>query len=97
MDDSHLKAHFRLAKCLFELSWVDEALDCLTLFKSKFPDYATSQTCEALEKDIRAAVFAKTEQGGDCLFTVVLLYAVIILISAIVFLVRNSRCSCNAM
>lgn len=64
MDDSHLKAHFRLAKCLFELSWVDEALDCLTLFKSKFPDYATSQTCEALEKDIRAAVFAKTEQGG---------------------------------
>lgn len=62
VDDSHLKAHFRLAKCLFELSWVEEALDCLTLFKSKFPDYATSQTCEALEKDIRAAIFAKTEQ-----------------------------------
>lgn len=63
LDDSHIKAHFRLAKCLFELSWPEEALDCLQFFKSRFPDYAASPNCEALEKDIRAAIFSKTEHG----------------------------------
>lgn len=63
LDDSHIKAHFRLAKCLFELSWPEEALDCLQFFKSRFPDYAASPNCEALEKEIRAAIFSKTEHG----------------------------------
>lgn len=66
LDDSHIKAHFRLAKCLFELSWPEEALDCLQFFKSRFPDYAASPNCEALEKEIRAAIFSKTEhEAGD--------------------------------
>lgn len=61
LDLNHLKAHFRLAKCLNELSWSKEAFECLNHFKSKFPDYATSRACEQLDKDIRAAIFARTE------------------------------------
>ncbi|WAR08495.1 WDTC1-like protein [Mya arenaria] len=61
LDLNHLKAHFRLAKCLNELSWCTEAFECLKHFKSKFPDYATSRACEQLDKDIRAAMFARTE------------------------------------
>lgn len=63
LDLNHLKAHFRLAKCLNELSWSMEAFECLKQFKSKFPDYATSRACEQLDKDIRAALFAKTESS----------------------------------
>ena len=57
IDANHLKAHFRLAKCLFGLSWSKEALECLQIFKIKFPDYSKSHTCEALDRDIRAAIF----------------------------------------
>ena len=67
LDPDHLKAHFRMAKCLFELSWSQEALECLMFFKSKFPDYATSHACEALERDIRAAIFSRSDQGGSLL------------------------------
>lgn len=63
LDRDHLKAHFRLAKCLFELSWTKEAADCLSFFKSKFPDYATSNACESLDRDIKAAIFSKTDHG----------------------------------
>lgn len=62
LDINHLKAHFRLAKCLHELSWPKEAFECLNHFKAKFPDYAKSRACEQLDKDIRAAIFARTEQ-----------------------------------
>lgn len=65
LDPEHLKAHFRLSKCLFELSWTQEALECLQLFKEKFPDYATSHACEALDRDIRAAVYSKTDQSEE--------------------------------
>jgi len=64
LDPNHLKAHFRLAKCLFELSWTAEALECLLHFKSKFPDYVTSHACEALEKDIRASLKKGKEPTG---------------------------------
>lgn len=61
LDPNHLKAHFRLARCLYELSWPQEAFDCLQQFKSKFPDYAKSNACEALDKDIKAAIYSKTD------------------------------------
>ncbi|KAL4233448.1 WD and tetratricopeptide repeat-containing protein [Mactra antiquata] len=61
LDLNHLKAHFRLAKCLNELSWYKEAFECLNHFKNKFPDYASSRACEQLDKDIRAAIFSRTE------------------------------------
>jgi len=70
LDVNHMKAHFRLARCLYELSWTNEALDCLLLFKAKYPDNASSKTCEALEKDIRAAIFSKNSGKSSFLIIV---------------------------
>ncbi|XP_068611719.1 WD and tetratricopeptide repeats protein 1 [Brachionichthys hirsutus] len=61
----HLKAHFRLARCLFELKYVAEALECLDDFKGKFPEQAQSNAYDALDKDIKAALFCKTESADD--------------------------------
>lgn len=63
LNPGHLKAHFRLARCLFELKYVAEALDCLDDFKGKFPEQAHSNACDALDKDIKAALSSKTESG----------------------------------
>lgn len=63
LNPGHLKAHFRLARCLFELKYVAEALECLDDFKGKFPEQAHSSACDALDKDIKAALFSKTESG----------------------------------
>lgn len=65
IDPNHLKAHFRLARCLYELSWPQEAYDCLQEFKHKFPDYAKSNACETLDKDIKAAIYSKTDHGEE--------------------------------
>ena len=54
-----LDTYFRLAKCLYKLSWPKEAFECLNHFRAKFPDCAKSKACEQLDKEIRAAVFAE--------------------------------------
>ena len=41
-----------------------EALECLGDFKGKFPEQARSSACDALERDIKAALFIKAESGG---------------------------------
>uniref|UniRef100_A0A4W3JQ19 WD and tetratricopeptide repeats 1 n=1 Tax=Callorhinchus milii TaxID=7868 RepID=A0A4W3JQ19_CALMI len=61
----HLKAHFRLARCLFELKYVTEALECLEDFKGRFPEQAQSSACDALERDIKAMLFSKSESSDD--------------------------------
>jgi len=71
LDVNHMKAHFRLARCLYELSWTTEALDCLQLFKAKYPDNASSKTCEALDKDIRAAILSKNSGESNIPIVVV--------------------------
>lgn len=63
LNPAHLKAHFRLARCLFELKYVAEALECLDDFKGKFPEQALSSACSALDKDIKAALFSKNDSG----------------------------------
>lgn len=63
LNPGHLKAHFRLARCLFELKYLAEALECLDDFKGKFPEQANSSACNALDKDIKAALFSKTDSG----------------------------------
>ena len=56
------KAHFRLAKCLFDLQWTDEALHCIERFKVAFPDHAAKPPCETLSRDIRATLFGFKEK-----------------------------------
>lgn len=65
LNPGHLKAHFRLARCLFELKYVAEALECLNDFKGKFPEQAHSSACDALDKDIKTALFSKTDASDD--------------------------------
>lgn len=67
LNPGHLKAHFRLARCLFELKYVAEALECLNDFKGKFPEQAHSSACDALDKDIKAALFSKSDSGISAL------------------------------
>ena len=62
-DSEYLKAHFRLAKCLFELSWTAEALSCLQRFQAAFPDYAKTRACQTLDKDINAAIANKRQKS----------------------------------
>uniref|UniRef100_A0A8C1VAZ0 WD and tetratricopeptide repeats 1 n=1 Tax=Cyprinus carpio TaxID=7962 RepID=A0A8C1VAZ0_CYPCA len=65
LNPAHLKAHFRLARCLFELKYIAEALECLDDFKGKFPEQAHSSACDALDRDIKAALFSKADSSED--------------------------------
>ncbi|KAH6928649.1 hypothetical protein HPB50_018170 [Hyalomma asiaticum] len=65
LEADYVKAHLRLVRCLYELRWTKEALDCLQAFKSRFPDCALSQTCQALDRDIKAAIFSKTDNDSE--------------------------------
>ncbi|KAG1683268.1 WD and tetratricopeptide repeats protein 1 [Nymphon striatum] len=51
-NSNHIKAHFRLIRCLYELNRIQEADLCLKLFKSKFPDQADIHSCINLDVDI---------------------------------------------
>nr|CAB3267741.1 WD and tetratricopeptide repeats protein 1-like [Phallusia mammillata] len=61
----HIKAHFRLVRCLFELHWLKEAQSCLAEFKQKYPSYAKSRACSALEKDIKSALKSPKKSDKD--------------------------------
>ncbi|XP_066994576.2 WD and tetratricopeptide repeats protein 1 [Anabrus simplex] len=61
LDPDHVKAHFRLARCLYELKWTQEAQMCLDVFRAKFPDHAQSHACKALSKDIQTAANSKVD------------------------------------
>lgn len=65
LDPDHMKAHFRLARCLYELQWVQEASDCMQAFKSKFPDHVHSHACKALVKDIETASASKPDFDAE--------------------------------
>nr|CAD7407345.1 unnamed protein product [Timema cristinae] len=63
LDPAYVKAHFRLARCLLELQWVQEAEECLRSFKEKFPGHVHSHACKALCKDIQDAVTPSCDDG----------------------------------
>ncbi|GIY31284.1 WD and tetratricopeptide repeats protein 1 [Caerostris extrusa] len=61
LDPDYLKAHFRLAQCLYKLRWVKLALECLTIIRLKFPDYAKTKTFELFETEVKVACFANMD------------------------------------
>lgn len=65
IDNDYFKAHFRLARCLYELHWTKEALECLQTFKVKFPDHAQTNACEALDRDIKAAIYSTENEESN--------------------------------
>lgn len=52
LDPGHIKAHLRLARCLHDLDWPEEAGQCLELFKTRYPEHVKSQACRELQQDI---------------------------------------------
>ncbi|OAD59937.1 WD and tetratricopeptide repeats protein 1 [Eufriesea mexicana] len=56
LDPGHVKAHFRLARCLFDLHQSVEADKIIKDFQQKFPEYASNSACKALKMDIKEAI-----------------------------------------
>ncbi|XP_076243195.1 WD and tetratricopeptide repeats 1 isoform X2 [Calliopsis andreniformis] len=56
LDPGHVKAHFRLARCLFDLHRLTEANEVIKEFQQKFPEYASNSACKALNMDIKEAI-----------------------------------------
>eukprot|EP00794_Sanderia_malayensis_P000171 gene171-783_t len=63
LDPQHSKAHYRQARCLYELQWYQEAMHCLNDFKCKFPDQADGYSTKKLERDIRASTVSEAEDA----------------------------------
>lgn len=53
LDPTYVKAHFRMARALFELGYVQEASDCLEELQSRFMTHATNSGVAMLKKDIQ--------------------------------------------
>lgn len=71
IDKEHMKSHFRLARCLYELKWYKEAQECLNQFRKLYPDYSNTNACETLVDEIEKAIRKQTSassskaSGGD--------------------------------
>ncbi|KAG8298602.1 WD and tetratricopeptide repeats containing protein [Homalodisca vitripennis] len=65
LDPNHVKAFFRLARCLNELHWTDKARQCLESFKLRFPNHVNSHACRALEKDIYLSGISTSEDADS--------------------------------
>lgn len=63
LDPHYVKAHFRLARALLELGYVNESNDCLNELKIRFPKSANDNGVKMLMKDIISAMEA--EKGND--------------------------------
>lgn len=55
MDPNHMKAHFRLAVCLFELGKLEDSKMYLDQFTMKHASFKTSVAYEVLHNDLLAA------------------------------------------
>lgn len=54
LDPTYVKAHFRLARALFELDFVTEASECLDELKKRFPNDAGDRQIQLLAQDIES-------------------------------------------
>lgn len=55
-DSHYVKAHFRLARALFEINQLTLSNDCLQEMKKRFPNHENDQSVKMLEKDINQAL-----------------------------------------
>lgn len=55
LEPNHMKAHFRLTVCLYELSKLDDSKMYLDQFISKYPSYKSSVAFKVLHDDIMLA------------------------------------------
>lgn len=65
IDSMHVKAHFRLAKALMDLTYAREAHECLLYFKDRFPKHANSHAVFLLQKDINSTMESMDMQADE--------------------------------
>lgn len=65
LDPNHMKAHFRLAVCLYELEKYDDSKMYLDQFTMKYPSYKTSAAFKVLHDDILLAQQKSENKTGD--------------------------------
>merc|ERR1719376_1813159 len=63
LEPAHRKAHLRLARCLADLGWRNEASAALASFRSKHPEHRNSSHCIQLEQDLSAGGRGEGEEG----------------------------------
>lgn len=59
LDSHYVKAHFRLARALFEINQLTLSNDCLQELKRRFPSHSTDQSVTMLEADILQALSSR--------------------------------------
>lgn len=64
LDPSYVKAHFRMARALLELSFLHEANDCLDEMRRRFPDYVNNHGVMILNRDIEQALENKKREDA---------------------------------
>lgn len=62
LDPTYVKAHFRLARALFELGFVMEASECLDELKKRFPNDASNKQIQLLAQDIKSHIEVKIKK-----------------------------------
>lgn len=65
IEPHHVKAHFRLARCLHQLGRDEEAQLCLSEFKKQHPDHSNSPACTALANEIASSVYHQDGKFGN--------------------------------
>ncbi|XP_015113743.1 WD and tetratricopeptide repeats protein 1 [Diachasma alloeum] len=63
LDPDHVKAHFRLARCLNDLHRPTEAYKVIQDFQEKYPEYNSNVAHKALKKDIKDAISSESDNG----------------------------------
>jgi WD and tetratricopeptide repeat-containing protein 1 len=61
LDPDHMKAHFRLIVCLYELRMLDDSKMYLEEFKKRFPSYNTSEAFLTIHSNIHHSIRRKKE------------------------------------
>lgn len=56
LDSHYIKAHFRLARALYEINQLAMSNDCLQELKRRFPSHQSDQSVQMLEQDINQAL-----------------------------------------
>jgi len=65
LEPNHMKAHFRLAVCLYELDKLKDSKMYLDQFTMKYPSYKTSAAYKCLHSDLLNAQSNKDKSDGN--------------------------------
>ncbi|CRK90784.1 CLUMA_CG004476, isoform A [Clunio marinus] len=60
LDSHYIKAHFRLARALYEINQLTLSNDCLQELKKRFPSHQSDQSVKMLELDINQALSSRS-------------------------------------